>query len=110
MADRGTIERKRAGHILAWFIAAGVLWLAGAFADGTRALAAVAGGARDRLQRLRWSPTGCPAGPPARGHLWKVQAAHFAERFQLFVIIALGETIVLTGAVTAELAARRGDA
>ena len=28
---------------------------------------------------------------------------HFVERFQLFVIIALGETIVITGATTAEL-------
>jgi low temperature requirement protein LtrA len=30
-----------------------------------------------------------------------VETAHFAERFQLFMIIALGETIVLTGATTA---------
>ena len=28
---------------------------------------------------------------------WDVETAHFAERFQLFVIIALGESIVLTG-------------
>jgi low temperature requirement protein LtrA len=32
-----------------------------------------------------------------------VETAHFAERFQLFVIIALGESIVVTGATTAEL-------
>ena len=34
---------------------------------------------------------------------WQVSTAHFAERFQLFVIIALGESIVITGATTAEL-------
>ena len=28
---------------------------------------------------------------------------HFAERFQLFIIIALGETIVITGATTSDL-------
>ncbi len=32
-----------------------------------------------------------------------MQPAHFAERFQLFVIIALGESIVVTGATTSEL-------
>ena len=29
---------------------------------------------------------------------WEIETAHFAERFQLFVIIALGESIVVTGA------------
>jgi low temperature requirement protein LtrA len=27
---------------------------------------------------------------------WEIDAGHFAERFQLFVIIVLGESIVLT--------------
>jgi low temperature requirement protein LtrA len=34
---------------------------------------------------------------------WQLETAHFAERFQLFVIIALGESIVLTGATTSDL-------
>src|SRR5262249_6927138 len=29
---------------------------------------------------------------------WAIETAHFAERFQLFIIIALGESIVVTGA------------
>jgi low temperature requirement protein LtrA len=33
-ADRGTIERERAGHILTWFVVVGVLWVAGALLDG----------------------------------------------------------------------------
>jgi low temperature requirement protein LtrA len=33
-AAPGTIERERAGRIMAWFAAAGVLWLAGAVAEG----------------------------------------------------------------------------
>ena len=44
---------------------------------------------------------------PGRGRLgggtWEVETTHFAERFQLFMIIALGETIVLTGATTSQL-------
>jgi low temperature requirement protein LtrA len=34
---------------------------------------------------------------------WEVGSGHFAERFQLFIILALGESIVITGATTAEL-------
>ena len=34
---------------------------------------------------------------------WDVETSHFAERFQLFIIIALGEAIVVTGATTAAL-------
>ena len=33
-AEAGTNERVRAGRILIWFVAAGVLWIAGALADG----------------------------------------------------------------------------
>src|SRR3989337_1215927 len=33
-ARSGTIERERAGRILAWFIAAGVFWISGAFVAG----------------------------------------------------------------------------
>ena len=32
-----------------------------------------------------------------------METAHFAERFQLFVIIALGESLVVTGATTSDL-------
>jgi low temperature requirement protein LtrA len=33
---------------------------------------------------------------------WQIEGAHFGERFQLFVIIALGESIVLAGATAAD--------
>jgi low temperature requirement protein LtrA len=37
-ADAGTIERERAGRILVWFLAAGILWIGGALAaDAVRA-------------------------------------------------------------------------
>ena len=35
---------------------------------------------------------------------WEIEPAHFAERFQLFIIIALGESIVVTGATASSLA------
>ena len=39
-----------------------------------------------------------PGRPPLEPTAWDVETSHFAERFQLFVIIALGESIVVTGA------------
>jgi low temperature requirement protein LtrA len=34
---------------------------------------------------------------------WQIEHSHFAERFQLFVIIVLGESIVIAGATAADL-------
>jgi low temperature requirement protein LtrA len=44
-----------------------------------------------------------PGRPRLAAGSWEVGTEHFTERFGLFVIIALGESIVLTGATTAEL-------
>jgi low temperature requirement protein LtrA len=101
-AERGTIERERAGRILVWFVAAGILWIAGALADGsTRTVLWLAALALDYAAPLvtYW----VPGRPPLGLDTWEVGSAHFAERFQLFIIIALGETIVITGATTADL-------
>jgi low temperature requirement protein LtrA len=101
-ARAGTIERERAGRILAWFVAAGALWLAGAVVDGSwRTALWLAALALDYCAPLvfYW----VPGRPRLTPDTWDVETAHFAERFQLFVIIALGETIVLTGATTSQL-------
>jgi low temperature requirement protein LtrA len=101
-ADRGTIERERAGRILMWFVAAGALWIAGALADGsTRTVLWLAALALDYTAPFVtfWVPGRRRLSP----QVWEVGTGHFAERFQLFIIIALGETIVITGATTSEL-------
>jgi low temperature requirement protein LtrA len=100
-AEAGTLERARAGRILTWFIAAGVLWIAGALADGeTRTVLWLAALAVDYAAPLVtfWLPGVERVTPEA----WEVGSEHFAERFQLFIIIALGETIVVTGATTSQ--------
>ena len=102
-AERGTIERLRAARILTWFVAAGALWIAGALVDGTGRtvlwLAALAIDYGGPLVTF-WVPGG---GSRASHAWWEVGTEHFAERFQLFIIIALGESIVITGATTADL-------
>jgi low temperature requirement protein LtrA len=98
--ERGTVARTASGRILTWLSAAGAFWLAGAFVEGSArwivwlvALAIDLSGPAARY----WVPGGRRLATDS----WDVETAHFAERFQLFVIIALGETIVLTGATTA---------
>jgi low temperature requirement protein LtrA len=101
-AEPGTIERERAGRILTWFVVAGVLWIAGALVDGPARIAlwlvALALDYGAPLV-LFW----VPGRPRLAGSTWNVGTGHFAERFGLFMILALGESIVITGATTSAL-------
>jgi low temperature requirement protein LtrA len=101
-AGPGTHERMRASRILIWFCAAGCFWIAGALADGTTrtVLWLVALALDYGAPSVTYFVPGLRRVTP---EAWNVSVTHFAERFQLFVIIALGETIVLTGATTADL-------
>jgi low temperature requirement protein LtrA len=97
-----TIRTARAGRLLIWFVTSGGLWLAGGLAEGSaRTTLWIVALAIDLTGPLvmYWVP--------GRHRLpydaWTVKRSHFAERFELFMIIAFGETIVLTGATTSEL-------
>jgi low temperature requirement protein LtrA len=84
-------------RLVVWSVASGVLWLVGATLDGDQRL-------------LLWIPAlalelAAPAAGywlPRRGRAvtadYDIEAGHFAERCQLFIIIALGESIVVAGA------------
>ena len=84
-------------RLVVWSAASGVLWLAGATLDGDQRL-------------VLWIPAlalelAAPAAGywlPRRGRAattdYDIEGGHFAERCQLFIIIALGESIVVTGA------------
>jgi low temperature requirement protein LtrA len=100
-AARGTIERERAGRILTWFCASGVLWIAGAVFPGARIPLWLLALALDwgAPLVLYW----VPGQRRLEGDTWDVQVSHFAERFQLFILIALGETVTATGATTSQL-------
>ena len=88
-------------RLLFWSIVSGALWLAGATLEPEQRL-------------LLWIPAlGLELVAPVAGYWlpkrgrastseWDIDGGHFAERCQLFIIIALGESIVVTGATAAE--------
>lgn len=94
----GTAAWRTFSAILVWSVVTGTLLVVGAFLPAP---------ARNVLWLV--ALVGDYAGPAARYWLpgratqvstddWAVDTGHFSERFQLFIIIALGESIVVTGA------------
>jgi low temperature requirement protein LtrA len=99
----GSAPRRTFSGILIWSLATGALFVAGAFLPPA-------------ARNVVWvvALVGDFAGPAARYWVpgraqqvttadWGVDPHHFSERFQLFIIIALGESIVVTGATAAGL-------
>jgi low temperature requirement protein LtrA len=92
-----TALRMNFRRILAWHCAAGLLWIMGGFIDGNARL--WVWGVATALQCVApilkfWVP-GLGASAVSD---WKVEGGHMAERCGLFIIIALGESILVTGA------------
>jgi low temperature requirement protein LtrA len=97
LLKRGHRLRDVFERLVVWSAASGVLWLAGAALDSDQRL-------------MLWIPAlalelAAPAAGywlPGRGRAattdYDIEGGHFAERCQLFIIIALGESIVVTGA------------
>ena len=88
-------------RLVAWSALSGALWLAGAALPADRRI-------------LLWAPAAlldlcAPVAGywlPRRGRAattdYDIEGGHFAERCELFVILALGESIVVTGATAAD--------
>jgi len=92
--------RRNFERILTWLAVSGALYLAGGFAHGhvrellwLLAVAVDVGGAAVGFYT--------PGLGRSRTEEWTIAGGHFAERCQLFMIIALGESIVVIGAALA---------
>jgi low temperature requirement protein LtrA len=100
-ALRGERLQRNFERILAWCMVSGALALAGGFADGRWRealwLAAIlvdfVGG---------WVGFYTPGLGRSVTQDWTIEGGHFAERCQAFMLIALGESIVVTGATFAD--------
>jgi len=96
------LARDNAIRILAWLSASAVFWILGGLAEGTSRLclwaAALAIEYISPAARF-WTP-GLGA---STVEAWTVEGGHMAERCAGFIIIALGESIVVTGATFGEL-------
>jgi low temperature requirement protein LtrA len=90
-------------RITAWMAFAGIFWIAGAFAPPDirlflwiAALAVEYSGS--------WFGFSTPGLGRSKASEWDINPAHLAERCALFIIIALGESIVMIGATSARVA------
>ncbi|MFC4911093.1 low temperature requirement protein A [Actinomadura gamaensis] len=90
-------------RVLTWLSVASALWIIGGLVDrpGERALLWVAAIAVE--QTVPWFGFYVPGLGRSSTRDWTIDGAHMAERCQLFVIIALGESVLVTGATISGL-------
>jgi low temperature requirement protein LtrA len=94
---REPAHRMNVARILSWVTLSAVFWIAGGLLDGeARVIAWAVAVGIDYLSALVgfWTPG---LGRSATSD-WVVEGGHLAERTALFTIIALGESIIVTGA------------
>jgi low temperature requirement protein LtrA len=100
IALRGHALQANFERVLAWCVVSGALALGGGFAHGS---------ARELLWLLAvgvdlvGGAVGFVTPGLGRSHTsdWTIEGGHFAERCQAFILIALGESIVIIGATLA---------
>jgi low temperature requirement protein LtrA len=103
-ASTGVNEARRRNflRISFWFMLSLPLWLAGAFAEPSLRLALWAGALTIEYSGpFTFFRTPGLGGSSAED--WDISGGHMAERCALFIIIALGEAVLVTGATFAKL-------
>jgi len=89
-------------RVLIWWSAIGVLWLAGGWATGDVRVA-VWLAAVVSVYAVLWLGFPVPGLGRSRTTDYTIAGEHMADRCQLFVILALGESILVTGAEFGDL-------
>lgn len=90
-------------RILGWVVISALFWISGGLSSGeTRLLLWVIAVLCEYISPMFGFPL--PGlGRSSSSREWTIEGHHLAERNQLFVIVALGETILITGATLSEL-------
>jgi low temperature requirement protein LtrA len=100
--ERGSSLRTNFARLLFWYVLSGVLWLAGGVAGpGLREPLWISAVAVDVAAPVVGFVT--PGLGRSHVHDWTIAGGHLAERCQLFVIMALGESILVTGTTFAQM-------
>jgi low temperature requirement protein LtrA len=104
VTERGSEYGPSFRRLLAWSVASAPLWIAGGLLEGdARVVLWIVALTMDyAAPSLRYWTPGLGS---SKFEEWAIEGAHFAERFQLFIIIALGESIVVTGATASDAGA-----
>lgn len=102
LRDEAPALRRNFQRMLSWHLLVGAIWIAGGLSGGSGRLAlwAIALALENVAPSFGFYVPGLGK---SRTTEWTVEGGHMAERCALFVIIALGESILVTGATFAEL-------
>jgi len=100
--QEGPARMRNMARIAAWFVASAPLWIGGALTGDAnlRLLLWLAALAIEYAGPMTMFHT--PGLGRSAGSDWDISGSHMAERCALFIIIALGEGIVVTGASVAD--------
>jgi low temperature requirement protein LtrA len=103
LKGRSPANYRNFQRITAWLVLTGMLWIAGGLVEGQArfALWALALGIELVLPSIGFRFPGLGRSTTAD---WDIEGGHLAERCGLFIIIALGESVLVTGATFAKLA------
>jgi low temperature requirement protein LtrA len=94
-------------RVLVWLVGSGILWIAGALVEGDARIALWLVAVLVEFVGA-WSGFPVPGLGRSRTVEWTIAGGHLAERCQLFMILALGESIIITGAGFSELSLSAG--
>jgi low temperature requirement protein LtrA len=89
-------------RVSTWLVGTGAVWLAGGLAEGDARLAIWTLAAVLEVAAV-WLGFPVPGLGRSETREWTIAGEHLAERSLLFVIIALGESVIVTGAGFGEL-------
>ncbi|WP_119731640.1 low temperature requirement protein A [Thermomonospora amylolytica] len=89
-------------RVLAWMLPSSVLWIAGGLVDDDKARLALWAAAVAIDYAAPWLGYATPGLGRSRTGDWTIDPRHMAERCHLFIIIALGESLVIIGATLSD--------